>query len=243
MSIVGNADNTFVGVVCAGTALSGAQQLYDGVSYVEVSGSTSSANSVNLPVAPYLGEQYTIRNDSSLPINIFPGTSSCTINALSGGSSMSLPAGGVVCLLPATTSSSGATQWYSMSPPSGSNNSSQVISGATSLVSSSPSINIISQVGGNYVVNLPAVSSGLKYDFIIGAGAGVTGSSNVTIHGATGIMFGDLLNESTASSTGANVTNYLTKSNVSFTGSSNPGDKFTVVSDGVNWYGQGVSSL
>jgi hypothetical protein len=228
-------------------------------SYSEITTASGANNAYTLPFNPIVGQTYTVKNDSTVAINIYPGTSISQFQVdqalLTAGASYQIPTGGSVTFECIQNNNALNTQ-------SGTNAFNNPYNVYHIIQSSLPNPQIVSVVAGSYtanaytvtagqsgttfllgapgansVINLPAVTNcaGVNYKFI----ATATLANTVAITAQTNCMCGSLLNGPNTGvtavyKTGAGATATMTATALK-------SDFVQVSSDGTNWYCFGVS--
>jgi hypothetical protein len=159
MSIVGTADNFLGNIACSGTTQNTAYQLYTGVTHFDVVTGASGSNSINLPVRPYLGEDFFIRNDTSVQLNIFPGGVSSTIDENGAGSPYLLDPGHEADFYPASETPTGIIQWYTYGDNGGATGATGAVGsvnivnyGQTGTLSATGTVGLMMGLGNNFSI-------------------------------------------------------------------------------------------
>lgn len=226
-------------------------------SYAQISVSTTTNNSLSLPVNPILGQNYTIRNDGSSLATIFPGSSSSSIIGSGGtavgtigvsiaefGNSATFVAiSNTNALNTALTSSAlnnPAVVWH----VTGENIVEAeivfvlpVTTPQAATIAQSSSVFIIPALSNNIVFNLPVIagSAGTNYKFVASATLGFTlavTAQSAVINGVVDVG-------------AAGAATQVTKANattITFAATALTGDYLNIVSDGAKWYISGNSS-
>lgn len=109
------------------------------------------------------------------------------------------------------------------------------LAGATSqslTTSQSGSLFTITGGAGGATYSLPSPSIGLSYDFVL---VGLSGASNITVAATSTLLYGYILGSATRVACSGNTNVIFVRTNGAV------GDKVSFVSDGTNWYVQGLS--
>lgn len=229
--------------------------------YTQIGVATSTNYAYTLPINPSVGQVYTIRNDGVFTVQLFPSTTTSTINTAGGASGAGLaipipPNGGVVSLIcngsnGALNSATGANpynnpaiSWNLLT--SNGNVDAPVFSTATTSTSltltkaQSGSTVLLAIFAANCIINLPAVTgcAGVNYKFIQ---TGVA-THTCTITPTTSVLYGGLINSLGVAAGDAAIVLKSAGASFVFTAAAVIGDYATVQSDGVNWYVNGLSN-
>ncbi len=224
--------------------------------YSQISTLASNNNAYTLPFNPIVGQTYTIRNDGSYILSIFPGTSSSQIlvsgSLLPAGSCGYVGSGDSITLL--CVSNNGALNTQSGANPF--NNPASVFDVITETLKTSPIIFVPASGGaivlGSYesstTVIIPTLtangtcnlttllSPGIRFKFICSGTLGNTFTITAT----------NLINGVIANTGNANVLTAIAKAQnitVQFTATAHTGDWVELICDGTNWYVSGLSTV
>jgi hypothetical protein len=216
--------------------------------YTQISTSSGTNNAITLPFDPIVGQTYTIRNDGTSAVLVYPGTSTSSIQStgasLGAGNALTLPCGDTVQL---TCISSNGTL-NSASGTNAFNNPANVfhISNQIAPISacfaiaytanaytvssaSSGSVILFPSAGAATIITLPAVANGLNYRFISNAGS----THTIAFTSASGnVIYGIGLSPSNATTFHA----YAGSGSVTSSAGILQGDSLQFTSDGTNWY-------
>ncbi len=225
--------------------------------YSQISVCTTTNNAIALPNNPQVGQVYTIRNDGVAVAQIFPGSSTSTINGVAATAPYPVGAGTDVSFVAIsnnqalnTAATSAAPNnplvaWQVNSPVTQANNVFTVLTAMTTASANSANtatnFNLVSgttyivpAMAGTCAVTLPAnaSSAGVNYKFIMSGTVGnamtLTSATATKIKGTYTLSGGIVIKA--AATTGVITATALT------------GDSLSVIGDGDSWYVTGLGS-
>lgn len=227
-----NSINFSSGVSAAGTTSATATVIsaiafYSQISTCAVGGTAG----VSLPVAPYLDQPYNIRND---------GLGNCRVYPPTGGQ-----INGMTADLPFYLSPLSSVEFIAYSPLvwysycyNGAKPVRSITAAATYLSADSGSIISFDPTAGAYAITLPAPTvAGLEFIVVQGV---ASAAHTVNVDCGVGLLVGGWLNATAGALTGATTAGTGARNFNFLSGASVKGDQARFVSNGTNWFVQGL---